>query len=94
MVERLILALGLGSSGQHISVEGRPAPPVLFPYIVYTKPDNGVNETLSRKSRSNCDSGQICHHVTSSHRGTLQNLQLLEFFVHRKKIIVPGRPKV
>ena len=69
MVERLILALGLGSGGQHISVEGRP--PFEKPGIIHPAPDIGVNETLSRKSRSNCDSGQICHHVTSPHRGRL-----------------------
>ena len=51
---QLIIALGLGSSGHHIT-------PV-DPQPIITK----TTSTLSRFTRSSCDDAQqVCHHVTT-----------------------------
>ena len=59
VVDQLILGLGLGSTGQHISTS--------FPDIigVVSLSINNTTTFRNRFTRSDCDTRQVCHHVTT-----------------------------
>jgi hypothetical protein len=61
LIDQIILGLGLGSSGQQITIsKKRPS----FLIVNQTATDSN---TLNRGKRSNCEVGQICQHVTTPH---------------------------
>ena len=67
VVDQLIIALGLGSSGHHISPTGPPA--LVRPIFIIDSigNDNTTNSSSRRFTRdhSNCEAQQVCHHVTT-----------------------------
>ena len=83
-MDRLILALGLGSNGQHIT-PGAPLPIVLSspffvqaPAPVFEAPRNFTLATVApiRSRRSNCDSGKICVDISNTGRRKLLIMML------------------
>ena len=68
MTERLILALGLGSTGQHITTDD-----VLSPTSSSTAPNDHSKRQNRRSAAENpgyCQNNvdkQVCHHVTTQH---------------------------
>ena len=73
VVDSLILALGLGSSGHYISPEGTPRP-------------NDTNP-LSRFT-CDCDDLQVCRHVTTPPRTGMFHLLLILLFMMFNNIIL------
>ena len=79
-MDRLILALGLGSNGQHIT-PGAPSPRVLSgpfspqaPGPAFGAPLTVAAPILSRGS--NCDSGNICVDISNTGRRKLLIMML------------------
>ena len=62
MTERLILALGLGSTGQHITTDD-----VLSPTSSSTAPNDHSKRQNRQSAAEYCQDKQVCHHVTTQH---------------------------
>lgn len=67
LIDQLILSLGLGSSGRHITPELKSAPYYTLVLDDFISSDINATSTASRYARSNCEASLICNHVTVPH---------------------------
>ena len=83
-MDRLILALGLGSNGQHITPGAPLSDVITAPFRVDNGPVLEVPQNVTlvtvappiRGRRSNCDSGNICVDISNTGRRKLLIMML------------------